>query len=383
MSSLALPLTLTNSASSASSFRLGHRPVLDGVRGISILLVLIHHTEFITPISFSILRGGFLGVDIFFVLSGFLITSILVEEFEDTGTLSFLRFYIRRALRLLPAVAAVLLFSAAVGSVLGFTRIGLTGWRVLSIVGYFTNWVRAYETPDLWFLTHFWSLAIEEQFYLFWPFLLIGLLRAGMKRRAVLLTVTALILCSVVLMAALHSSGATVLRLYTGSDTRAHSLLVGCWFSLALHWGYLRTESWRRYQAFASFSFIVLITASFLVSSGNPVLYMGGSLLVAMCAGILILALVVSDQTRLTALFTNPVLLWLGQRSYGLYIWHWPFFYLCAYLGRPALAIPGGIIGALAAAALSYRFIELPFLTMKARFSSAHFAASVRQRAAE
>lgn len=369
MDSPGRPVTLTNLPSRDSSFRLGHRPVLDGVRGLSILLVLVHHTEFIKPISFSVLRGGFLGVDIFFVLSGFLITSILFEEFEDTGRLSFRRFYMRRILRLLPAVGAVLLFSAAVGAVIGFDRLGLSAWRVLSIVGYFTNWVRAYETPHLWFLTHFWSLAIEEQFYLVWPFVLFALLRSRMTRRGVLLTVTALILASVVLMAALHSSGATTLRLYTGSDTRAHSLLVGCWFSLALHWGYLRTESWKRYQPFAIFSLIVLFAAVFLVRSGTEVLYLGGSFVVAVCAGILILALVVSDQNRLTEIFTDPLLLWLGKRSYGLYIWHWPFFYLCSYLKRPAIAIPCAVITALAAAAISYKFIELPFLRMKERFS--------------
>lgn len=235
-------------------------------------MVLIHHTEFITPISFSILKGGFVGVDIFFVLSGFLITSILVEEFETTGTLSFQRFYSRRVLRLLPAVAAVLLFSAVVGSVIGFGRLGLTGWRVLSIVGYFANWVRAYESPDLWFLTHFWSLAIEEQFYLLWPFTLIGLLRAGMTRRGVI---------------------------------------------------------------------------------------------IAVFAAILILSLVISGKNRLSTIFSHPVLLWFGKRSYGLYIWHWPIFYLCGGLQRPALGIPGGLIGALVAATVSYRFIELPFLRMK------------------
>ena len=369
MSSLALPLTLTNSQSDASAFRLGHRPVLDGVRAISILLVLIHHTEFITPISFSILRGGYLGVDIFFVLSGFLITSLLVEEFETTGSISFRMFYIRRVLRLLPAVGAVLLFSVAVGSVIGFSELGLNRLRVFSVIGYFTNWVRAYETPDLWFLTHFWSLAIEEQFYLVWPLVLFGLLRSGLTRRGILLSIMTLILCSVAQMAALQSSGATVLRLYTGSDTRAHSLLVGCLFSLALHWGYLKTESTRRYQTFAVVSFIVLIASAFLVHIGNRILYSGGSLVVAICAGILILGLVISDKNRLTALFCHPVLQWLGKRSYGLYIWHWPIFYLCSYLRRPALAIPCGIIGALIAAAASYRFIELPFLTMKTRFS--------------
>ena len=352
----------------ALSFKLGHRPVLDGVRGVSILLVLIHHTEFIKPISFSILTGGYLGVDIFFVLSGFLITSLLVEEIETTGTLSFRRFYMRRILRLLPAVGAVLLFSAAVGAVVGFDRLGLTGWRVLSIVGYFTNWVRAYETPHLWFLSHFWSLAIEEQFYLVWPFVLFALLRSGMSRRAVLLTVTALILASVVWMAALHSSGATTLRLYTGSDTRAHSLLVGCWFSLALHWGYLKTELAKRYQPFVHIGMIVLFTAAFKLWIGNPILYWGGSFIVAVCAGLMILGLVTSDHNRLSAVFSHPVLLWLGKRSYGLYVWHWPVFYLCASFQRPALAIPCAVIGALFAAALSYQFIELPFLRMKARF---------------
>lgn len=354
---------------SVSSFRLGHRPALDGVRGISILLVLIHHTEFITPISFSMLSGGFLGVDIFFVLSGFLITSLLVEEFETTGSLSFRKFYMRRVLRLLPAVGAVLLFSAVVGGVIGFARLGLTGWRVLSILGYFTNWVRAYETPHLWFLTHFWSLAIEEQFYLFWPVILIGLLRSGLSRRGILLVVTALILASVVLMAALHSSGATSLRLYTGSDTRAHSLLVGCWFSLGLHWGYLSSDLGKRRQSYGWISIIILFTAAALIPSGAQFLYVGGFLTLAICAGILILTLVISDKNRLTALFSQPILLWLGKRSYGLYIWHWPIFFLCGYLRRPALAIPCGVIGALAAAAVSYKFIELPFLRIKERFS--------------
>lgn len=354
----------------ASSFRLGHRPVLDGVRGLSILLVLIHHTEFIKAISFSILKGGFLGVDIFFVLSGFLITSILVEEFDTTGTLSFRRFYMRRVLRLLPAVGAVLLFSLIVGSIIGFGRLGLTSWRVLSIIGYFTNWVRAYETPHLWFLTHFWSLAIEEQFYLFWPVTLIALLRSGMSRRGVLLIVAALILASVACMAALHSAGATTLRVYTGSDTRAHSLLVGCWFSLALYWGYLKTESRTRFQPLGWASLIVLLAASFVINSGNKILYVGGSFVIAVCAALLIHSLIISGTNRLSAIFNHPVLLWLGKRSYGLYVWHWPFFYLCGTLRRPALAIPLGLISAIVAAALSYRFIELPFLRMKARFST-------------
>ena len=170
-------------------------------------------------------------------------------------------------------------------------------------------------------------------------------------------------------MAALHSSGATVLRLYTGSDTRAHSLLVGCWFSLALHWGYLKTKLAKRYQPFVHIGMIVLFTAAFKLWIGNPALYWGGSFILAVCAGLMILGLVTSDRNRLTAVFSHPVLLWLGKRSYGLYVWHWPVFYLCAALRRPELAIPCGVIGALVAAALSYQFIELPFLRMKARFS--------------
>jgi len=348
---------------------LGYQPALDGVRGISILLVLIHHTEFIKPISFSVLPGGFLGVDIFFVLSGFLITSLLVEELETTGTISFRRFYIRRALRLLPAVGAALLFSALVGAVIGFDELGLTAWRVVSIIGYFTNWVRAYETPDLWFLTHFWSLAIEEQFYLVWPFAFFGLLRAGIGRRGVLLIVTAGIVISVIWMAVLQSRGATVLRLLTGSDTRAHTLLVGCWLSLAWHWGYLKAESWnsRSYQILISLTMILLTLVCIFVRPGSRFLYAGGSLVVALCAGILIVSLVVRGNRLF---FTNPVMLWLGRRSYGLYVWHWPCFYLCAYIKRPSVAIPAAVLAALAAAAVSYKFIELPFLRMKARFAA-------------
>jgi peptidoglycan/LPS O-acetylase OafA/YrhL len=119
-------------------------------------------------------------------------------------------------------------------------------------------------------------------------------------------------------------------------------------------------------------SLIVLLAASFLINSGNKILYVGGSFVIAVCAAMLIHSLVISGRNRLSSIFNHPVLLWLGKRSYGLYVWHWPFFYLCGALRRPALAIPLGLISAIVAAALSYRFIELPFLRMKESIKKKH-----------
>ena len=154
---------------SPEPFNLGYRPALDGLRGVAVLAVMVYHS--------GLIRGGFLGVDVFFTLSGFLITTLLLEEYARTGTLAIGRFYIRRALRLLPALVAFLIFW---GGVI-LTRIPSEYWSVLGgyllgVLGYVANWLYIYWRP-LGVFSHTWSLAIEEQFYLVWPVLLFLLLR--------------------------------------------------------------------------------------------------------------------------------------------------------------------------------------------------------------
>src|SRR5689334_14663285 len=165
------------SSTATSPFRLGHSPGLDGLRAVSIVLVFTDHIHQMVPALPQILIGGFYGVDVFFVVSGFLITSLLLEERERFGSVSLKQFYFRRALRLLPALFGILLVTCALGLFLGsLATVNLSPFRLLSIIAYFMNWVRAFETPQSWFLGHFWSLSVEEQFYSAWPLSLLVLL---------------------------------------------------------------------------------------------------------------------------------------------------------------------------------------------------------------
>lgn len=364
VSSLALSIDLSERP---SSFRLGHRPALDGIRGLAIILVAIHHLCHIVPGLLIVISGGYLGVDLFFVLSGFLITSLLVEEHAATGGVSLSRFYIRRALRLLPAVAAALVFTVVVGLVLGFAAIGITPIRLVSVVGYFANWIRAYEPADVWFLSHFWSLAIEEQFYLIWPVLLIALF--SIPRRAAILVVSFLAIGSAMLMAVLFLSGSTAQRIYTGSDTRAYQLLAGCLASMALHWGYLPASLNEKNRVALARASLLFLGLMFLrARDAFPSMYLGGNVIITAAAVMLILHVTV-DRSRLTKAFEHPILVWFGKRSYGLYVWHLPIYLLIAQLGYPILT-PFALVLAIAIAELSYRFIELPFLRLKSRYAT-------------
>lgn len=371
--SLVLPLNLTQVRRDVIAFRLGHRPTLDGVRALAVLLVLIHHVEFITPLTYAYLPGGFLGVDLFFVLSGFLITSLLIEEFNGHGLISLSRFYMRRALRLLPAVGAALLVSLVAGLIVGFESIGMTPLRTASIFFYFTNWVRAFETPELWLLAHFWSLAIEEQFYLVWPVVLFSLLRRGIGHRKVVIIVSLAALGSIAWMTFLWSHRLPVLRVYSGSDTRGHTLLIGCLLALVLQWGFI-PSTWARnnvVQLLGYFSLVLFLLASLWLQVGDPFLYRGGFALVAICAAGLILSVLFSKSGFIHSVMTHQIALWLGKRSYGLYVWHWPIYFLLGKIGGSAFILKSvAIVLTLGVAALSYRFIESPFLKMKLRYAA-------------
>ena len=347
-------------------FHLGYRPSLDGVRGVAIILVVIHHLCHIVPGFLRYFGGGYLGVDLFFVLSGFLITSLIIEEHDQFGSVSLSRFYIRRALRLLPAVAAALLAAVIIGSLLGFSFIDITPLRFASILGYFTNWVRAYEAPDMWFLGHFWSLAIEEQFYLLWPAFLIGLL--ALPRKSVLTIVVTLVAGSATLMMVLYLSGTDPQRIFAGSDTRAFQLLTGCLASMTLHRE--RLPAWlseKSRNALASASLVLLVGAFVIARPELPVMYVAGHQVITLCAALLILHVTV-DRSAISRLLQSRILIWFGKRSYGLYVWHFPIFYVIAKLEMPWLA-PLAVALAVAACVLSYRFIELPFLRMKSQYA--------------
>jgi peptidoglycan/LPS O-acetylase OafA/YrhL len=320
-------------------------------------------------LSHTPLAGGFLGVDVFFVISGFLITSLLEEERERNSSISLPYFYTRRALRLLPAVVAVLIFTCVVASIVGsFSALGVTPFRLLSTIGYFANWQRWIE-PEArdWFLGHFWSLSIEEQFYLIWPVTLVILNRIDAGRRATVFLVVAGISSSCILKAWLYTNGATAERLFYGSDTRADTLLIGCLLSLMLKWGYLTWLSVQAMRWLARISTFILASLALLGVNGE-FLYFGGFTLVGLASGFLVLRSLESPP----AILTMRPLLWIGKRAYGLYIWHYPIFLLCGrYIPKP-FGAPIAILITFGVVLLSYRYIESPFLRIKRKYRRLH-----------
>jgi peptidoglycan/LPS O-acetylase OafA/YrhL len=344
-------------------FHLGYRPALDGLRGISILAVLGFHAEI------AGLRGGFLGVDIFFVLSGFLITALLCEEWMRDGSVSLKGFYIRRARRLLPALLVMLALYAAAMAVLHRHDDILYPLRSAALVLlYVANWAMMFDVTSIQYhLGHTWSLSIEEQFYLIWPFLLLWMFRRRVSRRGVLRVVGLGIVASVVVHLVLWADGAPFRRAYYGLDTRAFSLLVGCAIGLMAAWGMLpragRAVGPLRAAAYLSLATLALLVATSTFGVVYPAdwIYLAASV----AAGAIVVALMALPGDPLARALAWSPLVWIGRLSYSLYLWHFPVFAL-SYKSFPrerygllAVALPTAVTFAVAAA--SYYLIERRF----------------------
>jgi peptidoglycan/LPS O-acetylase OafA/YrhL len=318
----------------------GYVPALDGIRAVAIALVVSYHLT-------GFPAGGWLGVDLFFVLSGFLITTLLLRRWgkESVGV-----FYQRRALRLIPALVVLLLVMLAVDrSIFG----------ALAGLGYFSNIVMAGGHPASFpaSLTHLWSLAQEEQFYLVWPIVLFTAIRFGTK--VALSIAVAGVAASVIVAVTLFADGASGYRLFYAPDTRAASILVGCALALAMT---IRPLDLRRFEILALAAFpalVVVMDYTRLSVSGPP------TLLFALIAAVLIGRAILADSAIARALSRAPVV-FVGRISYSLYLWHYPIF---VWLGVTAVGVgwlDGLALGlALAAACASYYLVEVPFLRRK------------------
>lgn len=343
---------------------------LDGIRAIAVIMVLAYHLKL------ALFKSGFLGVTVFFILSGYLITGILISEVEEEGTIDLKNFWLRRIRRLVPAVmsmAVVIIFVSAVVNKIIFTKgckdflasvLGFNNWwQIFNKVSYF----EAAGVPSPF--THCWSLAIETQFYLIYPLILLGIYKLvksrgeGRAKRGLLFAGVTLLLAliSVILMIVLFDPQQDASRVYYGTDTRAFSLLFGA--LLAILWEYRMVP--RRLSAsvnmvLGSVSFAVLLVMTIAINGSSNFWYRGGQF-VGTILTVLVIYTVSGRKTWLSRFLSNPVLKWIGDRSYSIYLWHYPIILLISKGIKASWWITLiEIVLSVVLAELSYRFIETP-----------------------
>jgi peptidoglycan/LPS O-acetylase OafA/YrhL len=350
--------------------RLGYLPGIDGLRALAVLAVLAYHGGVVA------LPGGFLGVEVFLVISGYLITALLLAERSATGTVSLRNFWVRRARRLLPAVGVLLIVVSLVSIVaLPDTLAALRGDVVSSLL-YVQNWHQIFAEQSYFeaagrppLLRHLWSLAVEEQFYLVWPILFAAGIRY-LGRRRLAIGVVAGALGSALLMALLYRVELDPSRVYYGTDTRASGLLLGVAAALVLPPWRLRRDVPAAGRATLDVVGVVALVGLGLVMANlgelDPALYRGGFLATGVLSALVVVVLAHPAARLGTALGIAP-LRWVGLRSYGIYLWHWPVFVLT----RPEVDVswPGWLVVAVRVGAtfglaeLSYRYVEMPVRT--------------------
>ncbi|HVV36761.1 MAG TPA: acyltransferase [Acidimicrobiales bacterium] len=357
----------------AGARRFHHVPGLDGIRAVAVLLVIGLHYGTMWKPSWrpdGLVPGGYAGVDIFFVLSGFLITTLLVGEKSGTGEVSFRKFYARRALRLLPALYAVLVvfvvYSLAIGSPMREAT-----KEVASVVFYVSNFAQVYKLPHMIGsgIGMTWSLAIEEQFYLVWPALLVlGVLRFAKTRPAVLWTIGAGALLSALIRVVIWNWGAGYPAAYMRPDARADGLLIGALCAFLWRWDMVPTR-WLRQAAIVSAAFLVFV-ALFVKAEGF--VFDGGFTLISLAAGVVILAVVLGVPPLVAPMEWGPMRT-IGKVSYGLYLWQTLSLRMASHVlgtgNRVALTATGLVI-MVGAVTTSWLLIEQPFLRLKKRVAS-------------
>jgi peptidoglycan/LPS O-acetylase OafA/YrhL len=341
--------------------RLGYRPELDGLRAVAVAVVFLLHASLERAFT-----GGFLGVDLFFVLSGFLITRLLLEEWSSAGTIPLRHFYARRAGRLLPALVALCIAAIALGSLqrsgpgVHESALGAAG-----ALFYFTNFfgLLGWSSP----LSHTWSLSVEEQFYLLWPIILIGLLAWGGRRRVSQFALALVVLASVQVVIRFHA-GVDTLNLYEGPDAQGMIFLMsGCLMATLIPTiaGELRRHPVGRVAS--ALTVPALVALGLLVirtNSDSPFYFDGGYLLVA-CTICLVVIAALSGGMLTRFLRLRPVA-WIGALSYGIYLWSFPMIYWVSAEMSPStphFRIVVAIITlalTMVCATTSYYLIELP-----------------------
>ena len=349
---------------------------IDGLRGLAVLVVVIYH------FFGDAMPGGFLGVDMFFVLSGFLITSLLVRERAVTGRIDLKDFWRRRVRRILPAAVAVLVMvTALAGMVGGDPAVGLVA-QFFGTLAFVNNWVQVAESASYFadsgvqIFAHYWSLAVEEQFYVIWPLLFVALTANRFVRKHIRWFIAAMIVGSFCWMLYLYDPAQDPTRVYYGTDTHSFGLLLGVMLALTATTtvGNPDADSWPRERVplrrtaswVGVIALIGLIAMVLLVHDTHPFTYRGGLLLASVLTAI-VLATVVHEAGPVNKIMNLRFMRWLGERSFSLYLWHWPVIILLEQLiHNLALTVPAWLIGLISFGISmpichwSYQWIETP-----------------------
>lgn len=348
--------------------RLPYAAGIDGLRALAVAAVVLYHADV------SWLPGGFLGVDVFFTISGYLICALLVQERRATGGIALAEFWRRRARRLLPGLFAMLAGVSLAAAALARDAAGRLTGDLPAAALYVSNWWQVVRGESYWeaigrppLLRHLWSLGVEEQFYVVAP-LVLGAVLARWGRPRIAVGALALAAASAVWMGVVWSPRADASRAYFGTDTHAAPLLVGVALGLAWHPSRLRVEvaagARRLLEAAGVAALAGLAALAATAGELSPGLYHGGFLLCGVLAAVVV-AVAAHPGTRFGALLGARPLRWLGTRSYAVYLWHWPVIVLTRpgldvpLHGAPALALRLGLTAALAE--LSYQYVEQPF----------------------
>lgn len=356
----------------AASRGIQYIPAIDGLRAVAVIAVMFYH------LGFTWIPGGFLGVDLFFVISGYVITRLLLDSIEQSGGLDLRGFYIARARRLLPALVFMLVSTTiaigiwapdAIKRLLIDTPFSLTGTMNWWLVARHQDYFESIGRPPL--LQHTWSLAVEAQFYLVWPLILYFILKQFGKKHIPLASLAIAAASGITLLLvsfSLDASNASkVSHVYFGTDTHSIGLFLGA--ALAVSWipqNFTKTVS-RKAQDFIDgvgfFGFIGILAAFLLIDENQPTLYKIAFPLAGLCGAAIIMS-VVHPASRFAPVLQNPVFLWIGERSYAIYLWHWVIFQVT----RPSVDLAGKewalyslrILIVLALSDISLRYVELP-----------------------
>ncbi|WP_154767410.1 acyltransferase family protein [Nakamurella alba] len=346
----------------------GYARGLDGIRAIAVLGVVLYHA------GVPFLPGGFLGVDLFFVVSGYLVTALLQREHDRTGRIDLRGFWLRRARRLLPALLLMLLVVCAATLACGRDLGAGLRWQLAGALTFSSNWLQIangssyLETMEPALLTHLWSLAVEEQFYLLWPLAVLFLLTVVKARRSRAALAVLVALASAAAMFAGYRTGTDPTRIYAATDTHGFGLLLGAALALARPASELDPVRGARRRGrgtdllgFASLA--VVLGGMVVLDLENPWTYRGGLLLVSLAA-VGLVAVTIRGSGPVAKLLGSRVLRPVGERSYSLYLWHWPAVVmadriLAVDLGRP-LAAAVGVVAAVLATEITFRLVERP-----------------------